>query len=75
MARSQKNLDLLKDITKIVAELGGKIYLAKDCYMRSAEFERMYPKSAFVEVIKKFNGNIKFCSDASRRLGISELLK
>ena len=75
MARSQKNLDLLEDITKIVAELGGKIYLAKDCYMRSAEFERMYPKTAFVEVIKKFNGNIKFCSDASRRLGISEPFK
>ena len=72
MARSQKNLELLENITKIVAELGGKIYLAKDCYMRAAEFERMYPKSTFIEVIKKFNGNIKFCSDASRRLGISE---
>jgi decaprenylphospho-beta-D-ribofuranose 2-oxidase len=75
MARSQKNLDLLENITKIVAVLGGKIYLAKDCYMRAAEFEKMYPKPAFIEVIKKFNGDIKFISDASRRLGISEQLK
>ena len=61
----------LANLDRIVAEAGGRIYLAKDARMQRELFEQMYPRLAdFKAVRAEIDPGRRFCSDLSERLGI-----
>ncbi len=71
---SQKSLDLFKELDAMVADYGGRLYLAKDSRMDAAMFEKTYPNAdAFRQAIAMLNdGETRFASLLSRRIGITD---
>jgi decaprenylphospho-beta-D-ribofuranose 2-oxidase len=62
---------LLRQLDTVVADSGGRVYLAKDSRLSPAAFARMYPRlEDFRRVLAEVNPNGVFCSDLSRRLQI-----
>ena len=62
---------LLDDLDKIVCELGGRIYLAKDVRMKPETFAKGYPRlEAFQAVASEYDPQHKFESMQSKRLRI-----
>ncbi len=60
---------LLRELDEVVADSGGRIYLAKDSRMSPATFATMYPRlEEFRRVLAEVNPDGVFCSDLSRRL-------
>ena len=60
---------LLRELDAIVADHGGRVYLAKDARMDAAMFRRFYPRlDAFLQ---QRDGATKFTSLQSQRLGLS----
>ncbi|HIG68504.1 MAG TPA: FAD-binding oxidoreductase [Myxococcales bacterium] len=63
----------LQEIDAIVAEAGGRIYLAKDACMSSEVFAQMYPNlNRFREIKASIDPEQRFASSQARRLGIVE---
>ena len=68
---SSKLFPLLESLDQLVADHGGKVYLAKDARMKQALFDVFYPRAAEVRThLNKFNGVSKFQSHLSQRLSI-----
>jgi decaprenylphospho-beta-D-ribofuranose 2-oxidase len=70
---SLKAMDLFRELDAMVADYGGRLYLAKDSRMDAAMFEKTYPNAdAFREAIAMLNrGDTKFESLLSKRIGIT----
>jgi decaprenylphospho-beta-D-ribofuranose 2-oxidase len=62
---------LLRELDAVVADHGGRVYLAKDSRLAPATFARMYPRlDEFRQVLSTVDPDRVFCSDLSRRLRI-----
>jgi decaprenylphospho-beta-D-ribofuranose 2-oxidase len=62
---------LLDRLDAVVADAGGRIYLAKDARSRPDVVARMYPRlEEFRDVRRRLDPNGVFTSDLSRRLGL-----
>ncbi|NNJ70048.1 MAG: FAD-binding oxidoreductase [Kiritimatiellales bacterium] len=70
---SLKAMDLFKELDAMVADYGGRLYLAKDSRMDAAMFEKTYPNAdAFRQSIATLNqGPTRFSSLQSKRIGIT----
>ncbi len=70
---SLKAMDLFKELDAMVADYGGRLYLAKDSRMDAEMFNKTYPNVAdFRQAITLLNeGNTKFESLQSKRIGIT----
>ncbi|HSR87816.1 MAG TPA: hypothetical protein VLL07_02585, partial [Pontiella sp.] len=71
---SQKAMDLFKELDAMVADYGGRLYLAKDSRMDADMFEKTYPNAGeFRQAVTLLNdGETKFASLQSKRIGITE---
>jgi len=68
---TRKALDGLVELDHIVADAGGRIYLAKDARMQRAVFEPMYPRlGEFKRLRAQLDPQARFASDLSLRLGL-----
>lgn len=68
-------MELFKELDAMVADYGGRLYLAKDSRMDAAMFERTYPNAAeFRQAVAMLNEGqaTRFASLLSRRIGITE---
>ena len=66
-----KLFPLLEELDRLVADHGGKVYLAKDARMKQPLFDVFYPRAAEVRThLNKFTGVSKFQSHLSQRLSI-----
>jgi FAD/FMN-containing dehydrogenase len=70
---SLKAMDLFKELDAMVADYGGRLYLAKDSRMDAAMFEKTYPNTAeFRQAIALLNeGDTRFASLLSKRIGVT----
>ncbi len=70
---SFKAMELFKELDAMVADYGGRLYLAKDSRMDAAMFEKTYPNAGdFRQAIAMLNdGNTKFSSLQSKRIGLT----
>jgi decaprenylphospho-beta-D-ribofuranose 2-oxidase len=65
-------LRLLDAMDDVVAEAGGRLYLAKDARMRPDFFRATYPDlPAWLAVKRRVDPENRFASDLSRRLGLT----
>ncbi len=63
--------DLLRDLHETVARRGGRVYLAKDAYLRPDTFREMYPAlGEWLEVKRRIDPESRFTSAQARRLEI-----
>jgi FAD/FMN-containing dehydrogenase len=71
---SSKAMDLFRELDAMVADYGGRLYLAKDSRMDAAMFEKTYPNAnAFRQAVATLNeGETRFSSLQSRRVGITD---
>lgn len=64
-------LEMLDRLDALVADYGGRVYLAKDARMDKVVFRKYYPKwEEFAEIRTKYQTDRTFCSLQSRRLDI-----
>ena len=70
---SMKAMELFKELDAMVADYGGRLYLAKDSRMSAEMFEKTYPNAAeFKQAISMLNdGETRFASLQSKRIGIT----
>jgi FAD/FMN-containing dehydrogenase len=70
---SLKAMDLFKELDAMVADYGGRLYLAKDSRMSAEMFGKTYPNAdEFRQAVALLNkGNTKFASLQSKRIGIT----
>ncbi len=70
---SHKAMDLFKELDAMVADYGGRLYLAKDSRMDAAMFEKTYSNAdEFRQAIAILNeGTTRFASLLSNRIGIT----
>ncbi|HKP31385.1 MAG TPA: FAD-binding oxidoreductase [Chitinophagaceae bacterium] len=62
-------LEFLDKLDEIVLKYGGRLYMSKDARMKPSVLEAGYPRlEQFKSIVKKYNGNNKFCSEQSERL-------
>jgi decaprenylphospho-beta-D-ribofuranose 2-oxidase len=62
---------LLDRLDDLIAEAGGRVYLAKDARLKPQHFEAMYPQAkAFAAVRRRVDPEGQITSDLDRRLGI-----
>jgi decaprenylphospho-beta-D-ribofuranose 2-oxidase len=62
---------LLDRLDDLIAEAGGRVYLAKDARLQPRHFEAMYPRAdAFAAVRRRVDPRGQLTSDLDRRLGI-----
>jgi FAD/FMN-containing dehydrogenase len=62
---------LLRSLHEITARRGGRVYLAKDAYLRPDTFREMYPALAdWLTVKRRVDPEKRFTSAQARRLGI-----
>ncbi len=71
---SLKAMDLFKELDAMVADYGGRLYLAKDSRMDAAMFAKTYPNAdAFRQAVTLLNeGETRFASLQSKRIGITD---
>ncbi len=63
---------VLDDLDRVVAEAGGRVYLAKDGRLRPDYIRQMYPQmDAWLDVKARVDPDGVFTSDLGRRLGLS----
>ncbi|MDF2859442.1 MAG: FAD-linked oxidase, partial [Neobacillus sp.] len=71
--KDQTLFPFINNLDELVANHGGRVYLAKDSTLSINDFEVMYPKiKKFKEIKNKVDPNQLFASSMSRRLGITE---
>jgi decaprenylphospho-beta-D-ribofuranose 2-oxidase len=71
-ASGDQLLRLLDAMDDVVAEAGGRLYLAKDARMRPDFFRATYPDvPAWLAVKRRIDPENRFASDLSRRLGLT----
>ena len=64
-------LEILSELTDVVCEMGGRVYLAKDALMTSTQFEKSYANANSLRELRKRLGVEKVIrSELSERLGI-----
>ncbi|MBN2162341.1 MAG: FAD-binding oxidoreductase [Pontiellaceae bacterium] len=70
---SQKAMELFKELDAMVADYGGRLYLAKDSRMDAAMFEKTYANAdEFRQAVTLLNeGETRFASLQSKRIGIT----
>jgi FAD/FMN-containing dehydrogenase len=62
-------LEFLDRLDEIVLKYGGRLYMSKDARMKPSVLEAGYPRlEQFKSIVRKYNGNNKFCSEQSERL-------
>ena len=62
---------MFDEFDRIVADHGGRVFLAKDGRLSAEAFSRMYPNiGRFREVRDRVDPNGRFCSDMARRIGL-----
>jgi FAD/FMN-containing dehydrogenase len=65
-------ISMLHKLDDIVADMGGRVYLAKDAVMREVSFKTTYPNwEQFESVRQKYGAIGKFASAQSKRLGLA----
>ena len=70
--KNTKKVKLLtSDIIDTVISFKGRVYLAKDKSLNKEQFSKIFNKSEFEEIVKKYNKTMKFRSDASKRYGLN----
>jgi len=71
---SARAMELFKELDAMVADYGGRLYLAKDSRMDAEMFEKTYPNAAeFRQAIAMLNeGDTRFASLQSTRIGITD---
>ena len=71
---SAKAMELFKELDAMVADYGGRLYLAKDSRMDAKMFGKTYPNAAdFKQAVAELNqGATRFASLQSKRIGITE---
>jgi len=63
--------ELFEELDAMVLDSGGRIYLAKDCRLNAAGFQRGYPRwEAFQAVREKYGARGRFGSLQSERIGL-----
>jgi FAD/FMN-containing dehydrogenase len=63
---------LLRNLHETVARRGGRVYLAKDAYLRPDTFRDMYPAlEDWLEVKRRVDPENRFTSAQAQRLGIT----
>ncbi|MBX3095608.1 MAG: FAD-binding oxidoreductase [Fimbriimonadaceae bacterium] len=63
--------ELLGELDAIVADAGGRVYLAKDSFLTAERFRQMYPQLATFQTLKsQVDPDGKMTSDLARRLEI-----
>ena len=67
---NSKNFLLIRKIIDIVIKYKGSIYLAKDNVINEKQFNQLFDKKEILSIIKKYNNNKIFYSDASIRYGL-----
>lgn len=70
---STRLFNVLNRLDDMIAECGGRVYLAKDSRLSALEFRQMYGKAVddFMEIKSNYDPNNKFCSLLSERLKLS----
>jgi len=69
---STSTFELLSNLDVLVADMGGRVYLAKDAVMLEQTFKRMYKRWEEFESIREKYGAIgRFASSQSKRLGLA----
>ena len=70
---STKAMELFKELDAMVADYGGRLYLAKDSRMNAEMFAKTYPNAAdFKQAVALLNeGETRFASLQSKRIGIT----
>jgi decaprenylphospho-beta-D-ribofuranose 2-oxidase len=69
---SQKTITLIKEIDRMVVDMGGKIYLTKDALMKEKTFKATYPDwEAFEDIRAKYGAIGRFSSTQSKRIGLN----
>jgi decaprenylphospho-beta-D-ribofuranose 2-oxidase len=62
-------MEFLDQMDEIVLRYGGRLYMSKDARMKPSSLEAGYPRlDQFKSIVKKYNGQNKFCSMQSNRL-------
>ena len=65
---------LFRDLYDMTAELGGRVYLAKDAFLTPELFRRMYPRwEEFLAVKRRVDPEGRFHSLLSQRIGLGEV--
>lgn len=68
-----KTLELMDALDKMVSDLGGRVYLAKDARMKTAFLDSSYPEiNKFKTLVDKYNPEGVFSSDQAKRLMLIE---
>jgi len=66
-------MEFLDKLDEIVLKNGGRLYMSKDARMKPAAMEKGYPKlEEFKSIVRKYNGQNKFCSLQSERLMLTK---
>jgi hypothetical protein len=68
--KNKSNDATVKVLNQLTVKYGGKIYLAKDSMLEPEQFEKMYDKNSFRDVLKLYNSYECFASDLSKRVKI-----
>ena len=71
--RGEQTLRLVADLYAMTADLGGRVYLAKDAHLSASMFRRMYPAwQDFLAVKRRVDPEGRLRSLLSDRLGLGE---
>jgi FAD/FMN-containing dehydrogenase len=66
-------MEFLDKLDEIVLKNGGRLYMSKDARMKPVAMEKGYPKlEEFKSIVRKYNGQNKFCSLQSERLFLTK---
>ena len=62
----------LRELTSLVVEAGGRVYLAKDAVLEPEQFRRMYPRLGEFQAVKQqYDPHGRLRSLQSDRLGLT----
>lgn len=71
MPATDAALELSRTLNRLTADMGGRVYLAKDATLTEDLFERMYPRAeAFREIKARVDPEDRVSSSLARRVGL-----